>query len=129
MTTPGSSQEREAPGDSSTQNPFESDFLGSTVIHLDEALQRVREIERLKQEKMEQGETVEKKPAAVAVGGDDGASDNLAELNAQKLDGKIRQIVNKVRSESSAALPRLLYLPGCLLLFRTTRSCGAHLSK
>ena len=93
MTTPGSSGELNVSEDNSLQNPFEVDFLGSTVIHLDEALQRVREMERIKQEELEKDQesgepekTTDKEPSR----------SNLAQLDAEKLDKKIKQIINEV---------------------------------
>lgn len=93
MTTPGSSLEMNDSGDNNVQNPFEVDFLGSTVIHLDEALQRVREIERIKQEKLEQsGDSAGLKKQVEK----ESTCENVAQLDAQKLDGKIKKIVNQV---------------------------------
>ena len=91
MTTPMSSQEYQGSGDNNVQNPFETDFLGSTVIHLDEALQRVREIERLKQEKVEQVII----PAEQEKQSNEKAA--TAQLDAQKLDSKIKEIINEVK--------------------------------
>ena len=91
MTTPISSQEYHGSGDNNVQNPFEAEFLGSTVIHLDEAMQRVREMERLKQEKMEQGIDANEKELQQI---DDKAV--TAQLDAQKLDLKIKEIISEV---------------------------------
>jgi len=90
LTTPISSQEYHGSGENNVQNPFETDFLGSTVIHLDEALQRVREMERLKQEKVEQGiesNEQEKQRENTTV---------TTQLDAQKLDSKIKEIISEV---------------------------------
>ncbi|XP_076816421.1 uncharacterized protein LOC143462234 isoform X1 [Clavelina lepadiformis] len=92
LTTPMDANEQTVTEDDS-QNPFEEDFLGSTVIHLDEALQRVREIERLKQEKNDARKQVDQELVTPKAQINDS---NATQVDAQRLDALIKQVISKV---------------------------------
>nr|XP_018669611.1 pericentriolar material 1 protein isoform X2 [Ciona intestinalis] len=76
--------------DDDATNPFATDYLGSTVVYLDEAMQKVREMERMKQE--------EKEPTNTNVGNRDYVSrvERLNKIDAKRIDTCIKGIMAKI---------------------------------
>uniref|UniRef100_A0A3P8Z3N9 Pericentriolar material 1 protein C-terminal domain-containing protein n=1 Tax=Esox lucius TaxID=8010 RepID=A0A3P8Z3N9_ESOLU len=78
---------------SSNLEPFANDDLGNTVIHLDKALARMREYERMK---LKADETLGPGLLAVACAGGESGDVRCPQIDTQQLDRQIKAIMTEV---------------------------------
>uniref|UniRef100_A0AAY4AD44 Pericentriolar material 1 protein C-terminal domain-containing protein n=1 Tax=Denticeps clupeoides TaxID=299321 RepID=A0AAY4AD44_9TELE len=82
---------------SSNLEPFASDDLGNTVIHLDQALARIREYERMKlKSEFKYKSNKSASDAAVASASESSALVHCPQIDTQQLDRQIKAIMTEV---------------------------------